>query len=419
MAARTPLSVSSPTQVQAWMGDALVGQMVFQADRGRETVAFHYDEAWLASGFSISPDLPLGDGWQYFARKPGQAGGFPMCLHEVEPSGWGRRVMDCLAGKQWSPRSTLDFLRAVDDTTRIGALRFKIEERFERELDGSLPSMAQLGRVDATLRRVGRGQATAADRQALWTMGTSLGGVRPKCSAVDTTGDLVLVKFGANDDGRDLVRGEQLALALARMCGIEAARGRIETYPSGACLVLERFDRVNGRRVPYLSAGALLGLDRHDVFSYQQLIGAIERYSPDPDRERVECWKRMLFNFLICNIDDHSRNHGFLQVGGDQWTLAPAFDLNPFIDKARVLKTLLLDDGSRVENLQQIVAAGAIFGVGETMARESLGQMARVIGQWRQVARSSQVGMKEADIREFSSAFDPDLLAMAGEMARG
>jgi serine/threonine-protein kinase HipA len=400
------------------MGESAVrvGHLDFEMQGQRELLSVHYHSDWLDSGFAISPDLPLVEGYASFTRKSGEVAGFPFALLDAEPDGWGRRVIRRLARKEKepTPRTSLDFLLSVDDTTRIGALRFLENGQFLKITSPhAAPRLLDLEKIAGALRAVESGRGTASEIQFLSGLGTSLGGVRPKCSLRDTDGTLMIGKFSGLGDERDVVRGEMLALKLAQMAGLNAAEAKICRVGKTAALAIKRFDRTPDGRTHYLSAGSVLRLDRQDDFSYLQLANQAVSLSPEPTGDRLECWKRMMFNFLICNVDDHSRNHGFLYAGSGKWRLAPAFDVNPFPDKDRSLKAHLFDDGTLMDDLAAGFAASSIFGIDNDQAKQALGQMAQALLDWRKVAKSKAVGMADRDVREYEAAFDVELLRQA------
>ena len=118
-----------------------------------------------------------------------------------------------------------------------------------------------------------------------------------------------------------------------------------------------------------------------------------------------QLWKRIVFNFLINNVDDHLQNIGFLYVGNNQWKLAPAFDLNPFPDKERESKTWLTEDTGPVTSLAQLLGQAERFQLSQTAAQNILEKVTQAVSQWKSVAASAEVGMTNSDIADFKAAF--------------
>ena len=153
---------------------------------------------------------------------------------------------------------------------------------------------------------------------------------------LDADGWLAIGKFPSVGDTRSVTRGEVLALKLAEKAGIEVAPARIVQLDEVPVAVIRRFDRdADDNRVPYQSAAALLQASRAQDHSYTEIADAIRANGYAPTQNSRQLWRRLMFNLLITNVDDHLQNHGFLHVERGLWCLAPAFDLNPFPDKSR------------------------------------------------------------------------------------
>ena len=162
---------------------------------------------------------------------------------------------------------------------------------------------------------------------------------------LDANGALALGKFPSIADTRSIVRGEVLALKLARLVGLDAAEARIEMIGGTAVAIIRRFDRTpDAARIAYLSGGSLLQARRNEDRAYTEIADVLRRIGTRPSEDVRELWRRILFNFLISNVDDHLWNLGVLYAGNGQWRLAPAFDINPFPDSARESKTWLSEE---------------------------------------------------------------------------
>jgi serine/threonine-protein kinase HipA len=240
----------------------------------------------------------------------------------------------------------MDFLLAVDDASRVGALRFQDENGvFCRPAEPgrrTAPPLIELGQLLAATQAVETETETAADLAYLRGRGTSLGGMRPKCTVLDDDGQLAVGKFPSVQDERSVTKGEVLAMQLARAAGLQAAETRLVDSAGVPVALIRRFDRaVNGVRTPYVSAATLLGVDPAGVREhyYTEMVDALRGHGASPQADIEELWRRMAFSILITNVDDHLHNHGFLHTHHGRWRLAPAFDLNPFPDRVRELKT--------------------------------------------------------------------------------
>ena len=402
-----------------------VGVLSYARDGSREHSTFAYAEQWLTSldRFMISPDLMLTEGHQ-FRRAPSKDDSiFHFCFADTEPDGWGCRVIardnakrrkaEIEAGEpaRSAVLTEMDYLLGVDDMSRIGAIRLMDGAgNFLRtiESDGrGTPPLMELSHLIGATRAVEMGKETEADLRYLRGRGTSLGGMRPKCTLVDADGHLAIGKFPSIKDDRSVTRGEVLALHLAAAAGIDVATSRIVMSEDIPVALIRRFDRTSGGgRVPYLSAASMLQASRQEDHAYTQIAERILAECVDPGRDLAELWRRIVFNLLITNVDDHLQNHGFLHVGQGQWRLAPAFDINPFPDKDPELKLWLTEDSGPVDEIDAVVAAANYFRLSQADALRILGEVYHAVRDWKRIAQSAPVGMSNGDLDDFTPAFE-------------
>lgn len=395
----------------------VAGDLAFVRDGRREYSVFAYDRRWLehVERFEISPDLPLRAGHVTRRAPASEDSPFPFALADTEPDAWGRRVIDRSHARRRQRDSTLapltrfDYLAAVDDFSRVGALRLR-DARGQFLGAGAAfrtPQLIDLEKIYVSARAVEQGTDTAEDLLYLQGKATSLGGLRPKCTVLGEYGTLALGKFPSVGDTRSIVRGEVLALELARRAGLQAAEARIVMIDHTAVAVIRRFDRTaDGARIAYLSGGSMLQARRDEDRAYTEVADALRRLSARPVEDVRELWCRLLFNLLITNVDDHLWNMGVLYAGGGQWRLAPAFDVNPFPDRRPESKTWLSEDSGPITSLEQLLAGAAYFGLERAEAEEIAANMARDVADWREVATSSEVGLEQREVDAFEPAFE-------------
>lgn len=401
-----------------------VGELTFVRDGRREYSAFAYDRSWLGhpGRFEISPDLPLRDGHATRRAATEEDSPFPAALADTEPDNWGKRIIQRAHAKRrqrdpaLGPLTRFDILTSVDDFSRVGALRLRdAEGEFMRsEVGFRTPQLIELDKIYAAARAVEQGSESEADLRYLQGKATSLGGLRPKCTVLDSDGTLALGKFPSITDTRSIVRGEVLALKLARLVGIDAAEARVEMIDGTAVAIIRRFDRTpDAARLAYLSGGSLLQARRDEDRAYTEIADALRRISARPTENVRELWCRMLFNLLITNVDDHLWNLAVLYAGNGQWTLAPAFDLNPFPDRMLESKTWLSEETGPITSIQQLIDGSDYFGFGRERAEEEAAAMATTLARWRTIATSKEVGLTEAELEAFAPAFDHEQARMA------
>jgi serine/threonine-protein kinase HipA len=425
VSAATGPTESVRRQVQVCIGKTgqPVGSLVYVRQGRRENSAFAYDPGWLThpARFNVSADLQLMAGHQSHKASSPQDSVFHGSIADTAPDAWGRRVIARDHARRRRTDSLLpaltelDYLLAVDDFSRVGALRLRDADgswhRTASADQRSTPLLVELERVFRASRAVEHGQETAEDLRYLQGKGTSLGGLRPKCTIVDEDGALVIGKFPSVGDARSVTRGEALALRLARRAGIDAARARIvllgEKGREDPVVVIRRFDRDDHHgRIPYQSAASLLQASREEDRSYTEIADAIRSLGNAPTRDVQQLWRRMLFNLLITNVDDHLQNHGFLHVAHGQWRLAPAFDINPFPDKDRESKTWLSGRDGPITDVNMLLARADHFGLDGQQALAVLRDVHAAVVDWRQVALSPDVGLRPQELDDFAPAFE-------------
>jgi len=421
------VSTSAQFNTTVCLGEVgtVLGQLTYTQSGSRQSTSFAYDQQWLQSAdrFSVSPDLSLISGSQYHKAATKDESVFHLAIADTEPDGWGCRVIArdhakrrkaLVARTLEAPGPALtewDYLVGVDDLSRVGALRLRdANGNFLRTIeDGSraTPPLFELAHLLNASQAVESGRETEADLRYLRGRGTSLGGLRPKCTVIDEDGHLAIGKFPSVKDERSVTKGEILALHLAAAAGIDAAQSRIVYTEGTPVALIRRFDRTgNAGRIPYLSAASMLQSRRDEDHAYTEIADSIIANCADPERDLAELWRRIVFNLLITNVDDHLHNHGFLHVAHGQWRLAPAFDVNPFPDKAQELKTWLSEETGPVTSIDEVVRVAGSFWLNSMQAKAILSQVYMAIETWRNVARSAVVGMEARDLIDFAPAFE-------------
>jgi serine/threonine-protein kinase HipA len=409
----------------------LVARLEYEGRGARERAAFEYSPGWLGSAdrFTIDPALQLVAGMQ-FHRRSAAGSIFHGAIADTEPDGWAKRVILRDRAKRRAPSAVrlpalneLDFLLAVDDHARVGALRFRDEEGIFRRAAGAgrrtAPPLVDLGKIFAATRALETETETAADLEYLLGRATSLGGLRPKCTVLEEDGQLSIGKFPSAGDERAVTKGEILALRLARRAKMDAAQGRLVTVEGVPVAVIRRFDRPpGGGRILYVSAATLMGVEPREPaeHAYTEIVDAIRVHGAAAQLDIEELWRRMAFSILITNVDDHLLNHGFLHVARGQWRIAPAFDLNPFPARARELKTWISEEAGPDATIDGLLSVAPYFRLTQERARAVLGEVERAVARWRQEGR--KIGMTDAELAAFEAAFEHPERAAARRAAR-
>lgn len=349
-------------------------------------------------------------------------GGVFGALRDASPDYWGRRVIQRHLGK--ARPGEMDYLLYSPDD-RAGALGFGLNQAppapkrsFNRALDlATVQAIADAIVTDEdppTSGGAGDGSGDADHDQVgkLMMIATSMGGARPK-AVVEDDGGLWIAKFNRPDDTWNNARVEHAMMTLARACGLVTAESRVVDVAGRDVLLVKRFDRertdAGYRRARMVSALTLLRAEDNyrsrDKWSYVLLAEELRRVCSAPRQSTAELFRRMCFNALISNVDDHPRNHAVLARATD-WGLSPAYDLTPAVPVSLERRELAMEcgDAGRYANAENLLSQSARFLLDAREARALVDAMeAQVRGSWYAVARAA--GISERDCDKIASAF--------------
>jgi serine/threonine-protein kinase HipA len=385
-------------------GTHLVGNL-FPAVRGT-TVSFEYSPHWLrrAGTFAIDPtSLPLRPGMQHSAKLFG-------AIQDCGPDRWGRMLIERAVRKNLLNRKLyreIDYALALDDSSRIGALRFRVGpgEPFLAAATGVIPPIVRLAALLRAADAIHSDTETAQDLRFLLGEGSPLGGARPKSAVTLEDGSLAIAKFPKPDDTRDIGAGEILALQLARNSGVQTVDYKLVSVGHHSAAVISRFDRVSENRIPFISAASLLGLGPSEAGSYTMIADAIRRFGDNVTCDLRELWRRLIFSLLGSNYDDHLRNHGFLMRAPGRWGLSPAYDINPVpeMDQASINKTPITEENEE-PGIEVALSVASRFGLKTQEAKAILLEVFTAVGAWRKAGQ--QLRLKASTLDAYASAFE-------------
>lgn len=390
------------------------GRFVLQQDRTAAPVGrFVYGKSYLARRDAVEIDpveLRLAAGTTY--RTAALKGVFG-ALRDAGPDYWGRRVIEKHAG----PRQLgeLDYLLYSPDD-RAGALGFGLNQeppapqrKFSKTLDLEwLLKIADAIIADEELP-AGPDVMQALD---LMLLGTSMGGARPKAVVEDDDG-LWIAKFNRPEDKWNAARVEHAMLTLARACNLQSADSRVITVGDRDVLLVKRFDREKTER-GYLRSRMISGLtllqteDTHqhrERWSYVLLVEELRRISAAPEDDARELFRRMTFNALISNTDDHPRNHAAI-AREKEWRLSPAYDLTPTTPIGIEQRDLALicGDYGRYAHAENLLSQCQRFYLKPEEAQAELTAMEQQVKyHWYDTSR--RAGVSEADCNRIAGAF--------------
>jgi serine/threonine-protein kinase HipA len=392
------------------------GRFVLEEDRrGMPVGRFIYGRRYLARPDAVPIDpieLPLSERTYETTRLKGVFG----AIRDASPDYWGRRVIEKRAAL--TVLSEIDYLLQSPDD-RAGALGFGLNveppaplRRFNRTMD--LERLQQLADLIIADEEPSASEANADRTQVedLILVGTSMGGARPK-AVVEDDGALWIAKLNRTDDRWNQARVEHATLALAQECGLHVAQSRFVHAGDRDALLVKRFDRIPHEggyaRARMLSALTLLRAEDtpqdRDRWSYVLLAEELRRTSARPEEDARELFKRMVFNALISNTDDHPRNHAVI-APEHEWRLSPAYDLTPFpvVSEERRDLALAIGDYGRYANATNALSQCARFLLTREEATRIIDDLEeKVRTRWYAVARRERVS--EQDCERIARAF--------------
>lgn len=349
-------------------------------------------------------------------RETARLGGVFGVLRDAAPDAWGRRVIERILGRQ--NLTEVDFL-LESPQDRAGALSFGRGPVPPAPVRGynRVVQLAELRAAAALLEEDRPGEPVPDQILDLLEPGTSMGGARPKNVVEDDEG-LWIAKFPARGDRWNNGLVEAAMLSLAARCGIRVPQTRVAQVGNESVLLVKRFDREPvtddaGKRayLRHRMASALTMLDAEESptdrtgWSYVLLADELQRWSGHPREDRAELFRRVVFNALISNLDDHPRNHAVI-APGRQWRLAPAYDLTPNPRQGLEERRLAMDCGrfGRVARRDNLVSQAARFGLREDEASAVIDEMKGVVQRhWR--TEVQRQGGSELDCHVIEPAF--------------
>jgi serine/threonine-protein kinase HipA len=392
----------------------LMGWLTSQRLRGKEIFSFEYTEYWLNTDnpiLSLDPHLGFYKGKQYL---PEEKNNFGIFL-DSSPDRWGRLLMR--RREAWQAKNehrderTLfesDFLLGVFDGHRMGGVRFKLSEDgpyMNDQKKMATPPWTSLRELEHASLQLERDDAMNDPEYAQWLSvlidpGSSLGGARPKASVIDDKGHLWIAKFPSSRDEKNAGAWEMVLHKLAKACGIHVSEARLQKFSGKHHTFLsKRFDRTDAqKRIHFASAMTLLGLqdgaDHVEGVGYLDLVGFIMQHSPEAKEDLEQLWRRMAFNILVSNTDDHLRNHGFL-LAPLGWRLSPAYDMNP--NEIGTGLTLNISENSNEQDIALALETAHLYQLKSDRAESILMEMRREISNWRVLAKKFGIGNSEIE----------------------
>ncbi|HTC37874.1 MAG TPA: HipA domain-containing protein, partial [Steroidobacteraceae bacterium] len=379
--------------------------------RSTQGVSLRYTDSWLQRGFPLSEDLPLIDE-EFLPAEKGAAVG---AVDDARPDRWGERVIRFI--DKPARLSLLEYLYFAGDD-RFGALGVatSANEYLPRRL-GPLPTLKDADELHELIRKVQNNEPVPPAQRRLITPGATMGGARPK-GLIDIEGHQWVIKF-SDGDPADTPLIEHASMTLAQKAGIRTAQTMPVRLTHGHAVAISRFDRRGALRLHSLSAGTALRA-AGERFGYPELAQLLRRRGvTDGDAyvaQMRELFRRMVFNILIDNTDDHEKNHALLMTDAQQYELSPAFDVLPS-GQALGFQQMRVGEQEADSTIANALSMSAMYGLTKNEAVKEAEAVARVVDGWKQHFTAS--GVTSGDIDLYAEQIDrPFLRDQRSELTR-
>lgn len=396
---------------------------------------FEYDPAFVQRGLDLSPiQMSIYSGSRLFsfsALNRETYKGLPGLLADSLPDKFGNAIIDAWLARQGRTPGDFSPIERLCYTGNrgMGALEFHpaVDGRFQESAPVEIAELVSLAQ-SVTHRQEGLASRFGGDRVNvdalgdILRVGTSAGGARAKAViAMNAAGDVRsgqvpapagydywLLKFDGVDDielgkSQGFGRIEYAYYLMAQAAGIDMMESRLLEENGRAHFMTRRFDRIGGNKLHMLSLCGMAHLDFNQAgaHSYEQIF-AVMRELRLPKSEAMQQYRRLVFNLLARNQDDHTKNVAFLMDREGQWSLSPAFDL-----------TYAHNPGGQWTNRHQMSVNGKrddfgledLVAVGESISikkpRDLIEEVARAVARWPDFAE--RAGVKESFVQEIAA----------------
>jgi serine/threonine-protein kinase HipA len=360
--------------------------------RSNQGVSLRYTRSWLERGFALSEDLPLIDQEFMPADKATAVG----AVDDARPDRWGEQVIRFI---DKPPRlSLLEFLYFAGDD-RFGALGVStFEKEYVPRKQGPLPTLADAEHIQELVRKILANEPVPEMQKRLISPGVSLGGAKPK-ALIDIAGEQWVIKFSAGEPA-DVPLIEHAAMTLASQAKIRVAETKPIKLADGHAVAIKRFDRKGGTRLHCLSAHVALraAAERYGYPELAQLLrrrGVIAQDAYLADMR--ELFRRMVFNILIDNTDDHEKNHVLTMTDAQQYALAPAFDVLPS-GQALGFQQMRVGDAEADSTIDNALSMSRFFALDVKQAINEVHTVARAIDGWKEHFKRQRVTSRDVDL---------------------
>jgi serine/threonine-protein kinase HipA len=373
-------------------------------------VSLQYHQAWRESGYALSPDLPLVGIDEFLPNhRRMREKAAPGAIEDARPDNWGEKVIRYLHKPKGN--HLIDYLYFAGDD-RFGALGISSSgDTYMPYPSPALPRLDDAQEISETARIIAIDGQLSEQQKRLAAANASLGGAKPKAVISIGGEEWVLKLFNGEAVDHPLV--EHATMTLAKQCGISVAQTMVVRLESEHAIAIKRFDRENGgKRIHCLSASTIIRSEHPNgsipAYGYPHLARSIRRMGDEATvkAQLLELFRRMVFNILIANTDDHEKNHAFLvhQKGKVSiLRLSPAYDVVP-TGSGAIEHEFLIGEESKEPLLGDAVAVCAQFELTPEAATHEILMIISVVNGWKD--HFIRCGVTVGDVSELESSID-------------
>lgn len=379
-------------------------------------VSLHYGKAWLGSGFALSEDTPLVD---IEFLPPGRlATHAPRAMGAVDdarPDRWGEKVIRFIDKPQ--RLSLMEYLYFAGDD-RFGALGVSTSSSdYRPKAGGALPRLEQAAQLSEVVGKIEASEALSmVEAKLIAGGGSPLGGAKPK-ALIEIGSEQWLIKF-YNNEPVDTPLIEHATMALAERAGITVAKTQLIHLGGVNAVAIRRFDRERGQRIHSISTGtairAATAAGAEPEMGYPELARILRRVGMAQDdtyqQDARELFRRMVFNILVDNTDDHEKNHSLLVPSpfeAGHMKLAPAYDLLPS-NSGQGYQEFICGAQGQESTLDNAMSQCDAFGLLPADAAAEVVAVIAVVTTWQQ--QFAHAGVSARDISILAERIDGQAL---------
>lgn len=364
---------------------------------------FTYGQSYVKNptAYPLDPiNLPFTEPLRIFHPLNGK-GAFGV-LSDSTPDNWGRRLISSIHSNP--PRNEVEWV-LESGGNGVGCIVANAKKSLP-QLRKALHSFPEMEEFFILADRFEAGKEIPEEMLHLIEFGSSMGGLRPKLT-ITHEGNEWIAKINRIDDKFDISRVEYATMQMAQDAGINIPNMQLQEINGRPILLVERFDRnVTNKKLHYISAHSLINaykISEKDAslnYSYMGIADIAKRIAENPLAAQEQLYRRMVFNVLVGNSDDHMKNHGFLMTNYTKklYSLSPAFDVLPHLDAPQRLQSIGIGSSGREASIENLLSSAGRFQLTKNQAVIILQEIQEIVINWQKYYKKAGVSLSDINI---------------------